>query len=892
MKPVINSEKNFNDTLHKLKILIADNPIQLKWVDSLQFYFDKRIAFTNILIEFCKENKREYAVAEVSTLKGKYFTDKIRYVGAQMTAIENELLLERKNHNEAAANRLNTLLLTILMVAFLLSFIFFILIQYDIKNQKKLQAKLTYLASMIEQSSEAIFSRGKDMRILSWNKGAENLFGYTQEVALGKNVNELRLTKLTNEEIAATEKQIIEQGSWTSERKFYHLNGSSFFGVVTSNCIKDEEGEAVSFYFIVKDISLRKQLEEELQKSNEQLEEKVRERTAEILKREIRFKTLLENGNDIITMFDRSFQVIYRSPSAEKVIGWTEQDVKLKDNTDNVHPDDKIIAEQSIQDARNNPDKPIAISFRMKHKEGHFIWIEGVLVNLLEVPEVEAIVFNFRDITERKTAEEKLIKSEEHFRMLFDQGPDGIFISDHEGNYQDANQIGCDMLGYTFEEITKMNIADILVKEEVPLIPQAISNLDGGITSVVWTFLRKDGSTFLGETTGRVLPDGRLQGIVRDVTQKIANEKKVVASEKQFRNLLDTMLEGAQLIGFDWKYLYVNDAFTRHAKYTREELLGYTVMEKFPGIENVPIYKVYQKCFDERKAMHLINEFVFPDKSVGYFELSFQPVPEGIFILSVDITEKKKAEIELQKLNTELEIKVSQRTAQLQKANEEMSAFTYSVSHDLRAPLRGIIGFTDILVEDYVEKLDDEAKRLTQVIKQNASNMAQLIDDLLTFSRMGKQEMVKVPVDIQVLVNEIIETTVKQNNKNQNIVWDIKPLPLLKVDVSTIRQVWINLISNAVKYSGKKERPLITIGSWTDEDGIGFYIRDNGVGFDEAYKHKLFKVFQRLHSSEDFEGTGVGLALVDKIVSRYGGTVWAEGKVNEGACFSFSLPLE
>jgi len=496
-----------------------------------------------------------------------------------------------------------------------------------------------------------------------------------------------------------------------------------------------------------------------------------------------------------------------------------------------------------------------------------------------------------RDITDRKTAEEKLKKSEEHFRMLFDQGPDGIFISDHEGNYQDVNTIGCDMLGYTYDEITKINIADILVKEEVPLISQAIDNLNNGITTVVWTIKRKDGSTFLGETTGRVLPDGRLQGIVRDVTDRIAVQNKLVNSEKQFRNLLDTMLEGAQLIDFDWKYIYVNDAFTRHAKYTREELLGYTVMEKFPGIEATEVYKIYLRCFNQREAIHMINEFLFPDGSTGYFELSFQPVPEGIFILSVDITEKKRAELALKNMNAELELKVEQRTELLQKANEEMSAFTYSVSHDLRAPLRGIIGFTDILVEDYAKSLDNEARRIAGVIKQNANSMAQLIDDLLAFSRMGKQEMVKIQVDLEIMVKEIVENFITQNAINQRIQWDISALPLMNVDVGTIRQVWINLISNAVKYSHKNPHPEIEIGSYTENGYVFFYINDNGVGFDEMYKHKLFKVFQRLHNSSDFEGTGVGLALVEKIVSRYGGKVWAEGKVNEGAKFSFSLPL-
>ena len=194
-------------------------------------------------------------------------------------------------------------------------------------------------------------------------------------------------------------------------------------------------------------------------------------------------------------------------------------------------------------------------------------------------------------------------------------------------------------------------------------------------------------------------------------------------------------------------------------------------------------------------------------------------------------------------------------------------------------------------MEDYSDKLDNEGKRITGVIKQNAASMAQLIDDLLTFSRMGKQDMVKIPVDINDMVKEIVNGIISQNIRNEKIIWNIKDLPSMKLDVSTIRQVWINLISNAVKYSGKTEQPIIEIGSWTEDKKVGFYIRDNGVGFDEAYKHKLFKVFQRLHSSDEFEGTGVGLAVVEKIVSRYEGNVWAEGKINEGACFSFTLPL-
>ena len=220
-----------------------------------------------------------------------------------------------------------------------------------------------------------------------------------------------------------------------------------------------------------------------------------------------------------------------------------------------------------------------------------------------------------------------------------------------------------------------------------------------------------------------------------------------------------------------------------------------------------------------------------------------------------------------------------------------MEAFTYSVSHDLRAPLRGIIGFTAILEEDYSSKLDKEAKRITSVIKSNTLKMGHLIDDLLAFSRMGKQEITKTQINTQTMVNEIVDDLMLQNKRNININWNIHTLPFINADMNTLRQVWINLVSNAIKYSGNKETPFIEIGSGSRDGQIIFYVKDNGVGFDEQYKHKLFKVFQRLHGAEEFEGTGVGLALVEKIVSRHAGKVWAEGKPGEGACFYFSLPL-
>jgi signal transduction histidine kinase len=223
------------------------------------------------------------------------------------------------------------------------------------------------------------------------------------------------------------------------------------------------------------------------------------------------------------------------------------------------------------------------------------------------------------------------------------------------------------------------------------------------------------------------------------------------------------------------------------------------------------------------------------------------------------------------------------------KANKEMEAFSYSVSHDLRAPLRAIDGFTQILVEDYGAKLDDEGRRIAGVIRASAVQMGKLIDDLLAFSRLGRAEVKKIPVAMGALANEVY-AALKVAAPDRNIEFTMGTLPDINGDIDMIRQVWTNLFTNAIKFTGKKEKAKIEVGSTSDANNVTYYVKDDGAGFDMQYVGKLFGVFQRLHSVEEFEGTGVGLANVKRIVERHGGHVSAEGKVGEGATFYFALP--
>ena len=362
-------------------------------------------------------------------------------------------------------------------------------------------------------------------------------------------------------------------------------------------------------------------------------------------------------------------------------------------------------------------------------------------------------------------------------------------------------------------------------------------------------------------------------------------------TEERYRSTLENMMEGCQIIGFNWRYLYLNDVAVRHGHGDKTRMLGRTMMEVYPGIDATPMFTELRRCMEKRVHHRMENEFAYSDGSKGWFSLSIEPVPEGIFILSTDITKEKELQEELRKHREHLEELVEERTAQLEAANKELEAFSYSVSHDLRAPLRHIVGFSEMLQKHASDSLDERGRHHLNTIADSAKEMGVLIDELLVFSRMGRTEMRTAVVDVGYLVKEIIEReSTRPEVRQRTIDWTIDPLPHVRADPTMLRLVFQNLIGNAIKFTRRRDKAVVHIGTSSETTRTVFFVRDNGAGFDMQYAQKLFGVFQRLHRTEDFEGTGVGLANVRRIVSRHGGKTWAEGEVDKGATFYFSLP--
>jgi PAS domain S-box-containing protein len=371
-------------------------------------------------------------------------------------------------------------------------------------------------------------------------------------------------------------------------------------------------------------------------------------------------------------------------------------------------------------------------------------------------------------------------------------------------------------------------------------------------------------------------------------------EEALHSSEERYRSLVD-LSPDALFVQTDERIIFINSAGVRLFGASRpEDLIGKPIRDLVHP-DYWPLVQQRAKRLQEGKPAPFAEQRLMRlDGSIVDVEIAAAPlVFEGrraAQVIAHDITDRKRAEEEILHLNIDLENRVVQRTSELEAANRELEAFSYSVSHDLRAPLRHIEGFVEILLATRSAALDEEAQRHLQTIAESSRRMGKLIDDLLAFSRTHRAELRKTRIPMKDLTRATIRD-LRQDWENRNVEWHLEALPEVDADPALLRQVMLNLLSNALKYTRTRPKAKITVGAGrpAPREQI-IFVKDNGVGFDVRYAHKLFGVFQRLHRAADFEGTGIGLANVRRIIHRHGGRVWADAELDKGAVFYFSLP--
>ena len=509
-----------------------------------------------------------------------------------------------------------------------------------------------------------------------------------------------------------------------------------------------------------------------------------------------------------------------------------------------------------------------------------------------ELPDGRRVIISTAiDITSRKMAEEATRQSEEKYRQIVETSNEGIWVIDENNKTLFVNKKMTEILGYSEKEMLNKSLFDFMDEDSKKEALNKVKQRQQEISGVhEFKFAKRDGKFVWALLSISPLfsdkshYNGALAMITDNTERKIAVEA-LRLSEEYYRSLIENAVDYILILNEDGLITFASPAFYRQLGYNTYEITGKLIFDLVHPDDLVELQARYN---DQTGRPGFVNtvEFRLKNKKKEWrtiesflTNLSDVPVIKGIVINARDITEKKLVENELKNYREHLEKLVAERT-------QDLESFTYSVSHDLKAPLRAIGSFAHILSEDYGKELNKDATHMLGVIINSSNKMHELIDNLLNFSKISKKEISAITIATNALIKEIISEFTEET-KNRDIIWKIGELSDIFGDRSMIKQVFVNLLSNAIKFSKNTKNTVIEIGCERIENRDIFFVKDNGIGFDMKYSGKLFQVFQRLHSVEEFEGSGVGLAIVRRIIKKHGGNIWAKGEINNGSVFRF-----
>lgn len=706
-----------------------------------------------------------------------------------------------------------------------------------------------------------------------WNKDFSMACGYSDEELIHMTPFDL-VPKSEFGELMKTMEKVFTEGKVTAEMTVVSKDGSAMPYLLSGNILK-YEGKA---YVIGMGINIaeRKKAEEALRAEEE------------------RFRIITEQSSDVIILIDREGKIIYENPAVEKTVGYKFQNRKGQNAFDNVHPDDLPLFINMFQILFKDEKLPVEkAEARIRCANGTWRTFEIVGGGLKINNTVAMIIANLRDITERKEADEKLHLSEIRYRTILEDIQEGYFEIDLAGKLTFFNDTVVRVFGYSREELMCMSSKQYLDEDELKNVYRAyhkVYTTGKPDKEFVSKITRKDGTlryiegsiSLIKDSTGKATG---FRGIAHDITERMRVEQSLRESEEKFRVLTEYSPTAVMLYQKD-KWIYVNPAASEISGYSNEELLSKDFWDTVhPDDQKIVQERGLKRQRGETVPKRYQLRFFAKDGTLKWLDLSGATTiiggePAGI-ISVMDITDRKKYEEEIIRLNETLEQKVKERTA-------ELESFSYSVSHDLRAPLRTIHGFGQALLEDCEKQLDEQGKSYLTRIKKATENMNDLIEDMLKLSRINRTEMDLVPVNLSTIARSILKEL--QSTDPERIASIIIDDHLEdSADPRLMRIMLENILANAWKFTGKKEKTEIEFGHTVKNGKKVYFIRDNGAGFDMEHSKKMFAPFQRFHSMEEFPGTGIGLAIVNRIVGRHGGSVWIESLPDRGTTVYFIL---